>query len=82
MFELAREGDLVYHGQAGQQLLRGIAHVVKVRLIAPLEYRLRAVMAREGLARERALPYVQHVDWVSPGLPRPSWSTVWCDGSW
>ncbi len=62
MYELAREGDLVYHGQAGQQLLRGIAHVIKVRLIASLEDRLRAVMAREGLPRERALQYIHQVD--------------------
>jgi cytidylate kinase len=62
MYELAREGDLVYHGQAGQQLLRGIAHGITVRLIAPLEDRLRAVMAREGFTRERALQYLHQVD--------------------
>jgi cytidylate kinase len=62
MCELAQQGRLVYHGQAGQQLLKGISHVLKVRLIAPLEFRLKAAMEREGLSREAALQYIQQVD--------------------
>jgi cytidylate kinase len=63
MCELAQQGKLTYHGQGGQQLLKGISHVMKVRLIAPLEYRLKIAMEREGLAsREAALQYLQHVD--------------------
>jgi cytidylate kinase len=62
MCELAQEGNLVYHGQAGQQLLKGISHVMKVRLIAPPEYRINAAMEREGLTRDAAVHYIQHVD--------------------
>jgi cytidylate kinase len=63
MCELAQQGKLVYHGQGGQQLLKGIGHVLKVRLIAPLEYRIKAAMEREGLAsREAAMQYIQQVD--------------------
>lgn len=62
MYELAQQGKLVYHGQAGQQLLKGISHVLKVRLIAPLEYRLKAAMEREGMSRQGALQYIQQVD--------------------
>jgi cytidylate kinase len=62
MCELAQEGRLVYHGQAGHQLLPGISHVLKVRLIAPLEYRIDAAMARHGLSREAAVRYIQQVD--------------------
>jgi cytidylate kinase len=62
MCELASEGRLVYHGQGGQQLLRGISHVMKVRLIAPLEFRLKAAVEREGLSREAALQYIQQID--------------------
>jgi cytidylate kinase len=62
MCELAQQGRLVYHGQGGQQLLKGISHVMKVRLIAPPEYRIRAAMEREGLSREAAIQYIQQVD--------------------
>jgi cytidylate kinase len=62
MCERAWQGNLVYHGQAGHLLLPGISHVLKVRLIAPLAYRIGAVMEREGLGREAALQFIQRVD--------------------
>jgi cytidylate kinase len=62
MCERARQGHLVYHGQAGHLLLPGISHVLKVRLIAPLTHRIQAVVAREGLGREAALTHIQRVD--------------------
>jgi cytidylate kinase len=62
MCELVQQGQRVYHGQAGHLLLQGISHVVKVRLIAPLAYRITAVMARQGLSRDAALQYIQRVD--------------------
>ena len=63
MCELAQQGKLVYHGQGGQQLLKGISHIMKVRLIAPLEYRLKIAIERQGLAsREAARQYLQQVD--------------------
>jgi cytidylate kinase len=63
MCELAQQGKLVYHGQGGQQLLRGISHIMKVRLIAPLEYRIKTAMEREGLpSREAGIQYLQQVD--------------------
>ncbi len=62
MCELAQQGNMVYHGQAGQQLLKGISYVMKVRLIAPREYRIKAAMEREGLTREAAIQFIQQVD--------------------
>ncbi|HLQ31559.1 MAG TPA: cytidylate kinase family protein [Chloroflexota bacterium] len=62
MCELAQEGQLVYHGHAGQQLLAGVGHVLKVRLIAPLERRIRGAMEREKLDREAATKYVERID--------------------
>ncbi len=60
--EHAASGDLVYHGLAGQLLLRGAPAVLRVRLVAPLEMRARAVMDQHGLSRERAEEYIRHVD--------------------
>jgi len=56
------KGNLVYHGHAGHLLLKGIATVLRVRLIAPLEMRVRSVMERQHLNREAALEYIATVD--------------------
>jgi cytidylate kinase len=55
-------GNLVYHGHAGHLLLRGIPTVLRVRLIAPLEMRVRAVMERQQLNRDAAVEYIHHID--------------------
>ena len=60
--ELVASGNIVYHGHAGHLLLRGVPAVVRVRLIAPLPMRLRAVMERQRLKPDAALAYIQRVD--------------------
>jgi len=47
--EHAVDGHLIYHGLAGQLLLRDVPAVCRVRLIAPLEMRLGFLKHREGL---------------------------------
>ncbi len=43
MCEVAEGGNLVYYGRAGQQLLPGIPHVLKVLIVAPIDYRIELV---------------------------------------
>jgi cytidylate kinase len=63
MCEYAEQGELVYHGHAGHALLPGIRHVLKVRLVAPLEYRIGAVIERNSrLDRKGAMRYINQVD--------------------
>jgi hypothetical protein len=63
MCEYAEYGHLVYHGHAGHELLPGISHVLKVRLVAPLEFRIRAVMERDPrLDRKGATRYISQVE--------------------
>jgi cytidylate kinase len=76
-------GDrIIYHGNAGHLLLRGVAHVLCVRLIVPLEYRIGVVMQRQGLSERDAFRHIEDmdqqrrnwtrflygVDWLDPGL--------------
>jgi cytidylate kinase len=56
------KGNLVYHGHAGHLLLKGVPTVLRVRLIAPLEMRVRSVMERQHLNREAAVEYIATVD--------------------
>ena len=60
--EQARGGKLVYHGYLGQRLLPGIAHVISVRVIADLEFRIQAAQRQQNLARKDSLAYLEKVD--------------------
>jgi len=50
----AQKDNLVYHGLAGHFLLKKIPHVLKVRIIADLEYRVKEEMKRENISAEEA----------------------------
>jgi cytidylate kinase len=55
-------GNLVYHGLAGQLLLKGLPAVLRVRLIAPLEPRVRVLMEAERMDRFAAEQLIRRVD--------------------
>lgn len=46
--------DVVYHGLAGHYFLRDVPHVLKVRILADMEDRVREEMARENVPCEEA----------------------------
>jgi cytidylate kinase len=60
--EYVVSGDLVYHGLAGQMLLRGLPAVLRLRLIAPLEVRIKTLMERRQFTRQAAEQYIHDVD--------------------
>jgi cytidylate kinase len=62
--EHVADGDLIYHGRAGQVLLAGLPGVLRVRLIAPIEARVRTLMEGEGMDSASAEQYIRHVDGV------------------
>ncbi len=49
-----QKDNVVYHGLAGHLLLKGVPHVIKVRIIADLEDRIQNEMKREGISAQRA----------------------------
>ena len=49
-----QKDNVVYHGLAGHFFVRGISHVLKVRIIADLEERIRLEMEREGISKKEA----------------------------
>ncbi len=54
--------DVVYHGFAGQYFLRDAPHVLKVRIIADMRYRIECMMQREGVSEKKAEQMVKEVD--------------------
>jgi len=56
-------GRLVYHGLAGQLLLRDVPGVLRVRLIAPLAMRVQALLSRHAHTTHAAAErYIRSVD--------------------
>ncbi len=47
-------GNVVYHGLVGHHFVKGISHVLKVRIIADIEKRVADEVARENITEEKA----------------------------
>jgi cytidylate kinase len=64
-----QKDKVVYHGLAGHFFVKGVPHVLKVRIIADLEDRVGIVMQRDGVSRKEALSFLKKID-----KERSSWS--------
>lgn len=61
--EWCTRGDLVYHGLSGQHLLKGLPGIFRVRLIAPMEMRVRALLeSHPQMTVSQAVAFIKHVD--------------------
>ncbi len=60
--ERALGGSLVYHGHAAHLLLPRVNHVLRVRVMADPEFRIKAAMSRMNLSWAQAKKYVRSVD--------------------
>jgi cytidylate kinase len=54
LLQHAKHDNLVYHGLAGHYFLRGLPHVLKVRILADIEDRVAEEVRREGISSEKA----------------------------
>ena len=77
-----KDDNAVYHGHAGHFLLNGVPHVIRVRIIADMESRIRALTEHSNLTREEAIQLIKrldekrlrwtrslyHADWYHPSL--------------
>ncbi len=77
-----KQDNMVYHGLAGHFFLKGVSHVLKVRIIANMEDRIKNEMEREGISEKEALnvlikddeqrekwsKYLYGIDTRDPGL--------------
>jgi cytidylate kinase len=62
LLEHASRGNLIYHGHVGHLLLGGLPHVLRVRVIADLEYRIQSAMRQAGVQRDAAMAHIRRVD--------------------
>jgi cytidylate kinase len=81
LLEAAEQDDVIYHGHAGQFLLKGLPSVLKLRIEAPLEYRARAVMAELQSDHDEAVKYIEKVDDERKRWVKMVYNQDWCDPS-
>lgn len=62
LLDHAQKDNMVYHGLAGHFILRGIKHILNVRILANLEDRVDLEMEREKISREAALKLMKKDD--------------------
>jgi cytidylate kinase len=77
--ELAHDGNVVYHGHLGHELLAGIGHVLKVLLTAPTEFRVEQVRVRQSLTEVAARHYIEEVDKARSRRLMAMFGTDWRD---
>jgi cytidylate kinase len=82
---LAEEDDVVIAGLGAGQLLKGLSHVLRLQVVAPVELRLERVMERgfddiQGpLTRERARDLIRSRDREAAGYMRYLFNIDWMD---
>jgi cytidylate kinase len=79
--ERAMQGPLVYHGRTGHLLLRGIGHLMRVRVVAEGEYRIAATMRKLNVGREQARRYLEAVEEDRRNWARAMYGVSWEDAS-
>jgi cytidylate kinase len=60
--ERALQGNFIYHGNAGHFLLKGLQGVLKVRIVAPMNYRIKKVIEKKNLTFKEAKSYIKNID--------------------
>ncbi|MEJ2216808.1 MAG: cytidylate kinase-like family protein [Gemmatimonadota bacterium] len=77
----AMEGPLIYHGRTGHLLLRGVSHLMRVRVVAEEEYRIAATMRKLNVGREQAQRYLDAVEEDRRNWARSMYGVSWEDAS-
>lgn len=62
MCKEVQNDNVVYHGQAGHLLLHGVPHHLRLKVVADMEYRIKAAMERGNFTREKAIQYIKRID--------------------
>jgi cytidylate kinase len=81
LMEHIKGENLVYHGHVAHLMLGPVSHVLRVRVIADMEFRIKGAMARKNLNREGAIAFIQHIDKQRDKWTRFLYGVEWKDAS-
>ncbi len=62
LVRMVKDEKSIYHGHAGHLLLKGVPHLIRVRVIASMAFRTEAVMKSRHLDSRSAVEYIEKVD--------------------
>ncbi len=79
--EEVRNGDTIYDGLAGHILLGKGPHVLRTRIIAPMEFRISMVEYRRQCSRDEAIAYIERMDADRRKWTRFLYGVDWMDAS-
>ena len=79
--EEVRTGNAIYHGLAGHLLLGNGPHVLRTRIIAPMEFRIGKVQDRLKCNRKEAIAYIEKMDEDRRRWTRFLYGVDWGDAS-
>jgi cytidylate kinase len=71
------ERNIVYNGHAGHMLLLGVPNILRISVVADLEYRINLVTERLGYSRREAKEYILGVDVVRDRWVRYLYGVDW-----
>ena len=79
--EEVRTGNAIYHGLAGHLLLGKGPHVLRTRIIAPMEFRIARLQDRLHCNRQEAITYIEKMDDDRRKWTRFLYGVDWRDAS-
>ena len=74
---LAEEGDSIFVGRCADYVLRSRKDLLRVFIMAPVEFRVRTMMERQGLSEDQARRLIKQVD-----KDRSSYYKYYTDQAW
>jgi cytidylate kinase len=77
--ERAQKDRVVYHGNAGHLLICVVPHVLRIRLIASMSFRIGKVMERQHMGRSEAIRYIENADRQRRDWTRFLYGKDWLD---
>lgn len=77
--EEAKNDNIIYHGYGGHILLKGIPHVIKVKVITGIEQRVIFAMERIKFTRAEAIAHIHKMDDQRGRLAKSLYGAEWDD---
>ena len=81
ILDFAQKNNVVILGRGGQILLKGVPGVLNVRIIAPLDVRIRRIKEQDGVDEMQAVRRLKRNDQDSGGFIRSFFNVDWEDSS-
>lgn len=79
VLELARKGNVVVYGRGGQDLLKGVNNILRIRFIAPFEERVEMLAEREWMDPDLARHLIRKSDHQRAGFINFYFNRDWND---